>query len=108
MPQDEPIPGSVLHWLARASGHLALAQSPKPAGAYWEDLAFHTQQAAELAIKAVYQHHDLVFRFTHNLESLMTELSQSGVAIPSQVYAAVKLTRYATRARYPGAASHVR
>ena len=67
MPQDKSIPGSPLDWLARAKGSLALAKQPKPEDAFWEDLCFQAQQAAEKAIKVVYQYKDLNFRFTHNL-----------------------------------------
>jgi hypothetical protein len=50
MPQDRPVPGSVEDWLARAEGDLALARAPLPEGAFYEDLCFHTQQAAEKAL----------------------------------------------------------
>lgn len=66
MPQDDITPGTPPHWLARADGHLAMARHPKPAGAFWEDLAFHAQQAAELAMKAVYQRHGLMFRLSED------------------------------------------
>jgi len=55
MPPDESIPGSAQDWLARARGSLALAKQPKPEGAFWEDQCFLAQQAAEKALKAVYQ-----------------------------------------------------
>lgn len=43
---------SAHRWLARAKGDLALASAPLPPGAFYEDLCFHAQQAAEKAIKA--------------------------------------------------------
>jgi HEPN domain-containing protein len=52
MPQDRRMPGSAEDWLARAEGDLALARAPLPQGAFYEDLCFHAQQAAEKAIKA--------------------------------------------------------
>ncbi|MBC8234752.1 HEPN domain-containing protein [bacterium] len=63
LPQDKSIPGSPLDWLARAKGNLALAKQPKPKEAFWEDLCFQAQQAAEKAIKAVYQYKGLNFRY---------------------------------------------
>ena len=102
MPPDDPISGSAEHWLARAEGHLALARQPKPLGAYWEDLAFHAQQAAEFALKAVYQHRGIAFRFTHSVEELGSGLEAAGELIPDEVRDAVILTRYAVHARYPG------
>ena len=50
MPPPNPVPGTAREWLDRARGKLALAQQPLPPGAYYEDLCFLTQQAAELAI----------------------------------------------------------
>jgi HEPN domain-containing protein len=102
MPPDKSIPGSVQDWLVRATGHLALAQQPKPAGAFWEDQCFLAQQAAEKAIKAVYQHQELPFRYTHDLEELGKGLEDHGVPIPPVVKEAVILTRYAFETRYPG------
>ena len=55
MPQGKRVPGSAADWLARAKGDLALAEIPLPKGAFYEDLCFHAQQAAEKALKAVYQ-----------------------------------------------------
>lgn len=57
MPHDRPAPGSAEDWLARAKGDLAIAEAPLPEGAFYEDLCFHAQQAAEKALKAVYQCH---------------------------------------------------
>ena len=65
MPQDRPIPGSAQDWLVRAKGDLALARTPLPEGAFYEDLCFHAQQAAEKALKAVYRHRGWSFRYTH-------------------------------------------
>ena len=51
-----------------------LAQVPLPAGGMWEDLCFWAQQAAELAIKAVYQQHGWLFPFIHDLARLLNGL----------------------------------
>ncbi len=102
MPPDKAIPGSPRDWLARAKGSLALAKQSKAEEAFWEDHCFLTQQAAEKAIKAVYQHKGLLFRYTHDLEELGKGLEDSGVPIPSAVKEATILTRYAFETRYPG------
>ncbi|MFH0981234.1 MAG: HEPN domain-containing protein [Planctomycetota bacterium] len=102
MSPGEPSPGSAQHWLARSAGHLAIARQPKPPEGYWEDLAFHAHQAAELALKAVYQHHGLLFRFTHNLGELATGLEKSGIPLSPAVKEAAILTRFAVQTRYPG------
>lgn len=85
MPQDKSIPGGPLDWLARAKGNLALAKQTKPEDSFWEDLCFQAQQAAEKAIKAVYQYKELYFRYTHDLEELGKGLEDSGVPVPSAI-----------------------
>lgn len=54
MPEDRPVPGTAQDWMARAKSDLALARVPLPQGAFYEDLCYHAQQAAEKALKAVY------------------------------------------------------
>lgn len=102
MPQDRPIPGTPGDWLARARSDLAFARLPLPEGAFYEDLCFHAQQAAEKALKAVYQNHGWTFRYTHDLEELIAGLKRRGLAIPSEVDDAIVLTSFAWEARYPG------
>jgi HEPN domain-containing protein len=81
---------------------LALARAPLPAGALYEDLCFHAQQAAEKAFKAVYQHHRWEFRYTHDLEELTTGLKRQGLSVPADVEEAHLLTSFAWATRYPG------
>jgi HEPN domain-containing protein len=102
MPQDRQAPGSARDWFARAKGDLALARAPLPEGAFYDDLCFHAQQAAEKALKAVYRHHDWTFRYTHDLEELVTGLRDHGLEIPTAVAEAIILTSFAWEARYPG------
>jgi len=102
MQQDRSIPGSPQDWLARAKSDLALARAPLPEGALYEDLCFHCQQAAEKAIKAVYQHKGWPFRYTHDLVELIAELKNRGLTISPQIEQAVLLTTYAWENRYPG------
>jgi HEPN domain-containing protein len=101
MPLDKEIPGSPREWLLRAKSDLAFARAPLPEGAFYEDLCFHIQQAAEKAIKAVYQYNGWKFRYTHNLEELLTGLKRHGLEIPPEVDDADVLTDYAWGARYP-------
>ena len=77
MPQDSSIPGSPQEWLARAKGNLTLAKQSKVEGAFREDLCFLAQQAAEKALKAVYQSRALSFRYIHDLEELGKGLAES-------------------------------
>ncbi len=88
--------------MARAKAKLVMAQQPLPAGGMWEDLCYMAQQAAEVAIKAVYQQNGWPFPFIHDLAQLLNGLQQQGLTIPADVQEAPKLTVYATLARYPG------
>ena len=95
MPLDRPAPGTPQDWLARARGDLVLARQPLPQGAFYEDLCFHAQQAAEKALKAVYLHYGWSFRYTHDLEELVTNLRRKGLAVPAVVDEATILTSFA-------------
>lgn len=59
------------------------------------------QQAAERALKAVYQHHGKRFRYTHDLEDLISGLRNGGVPVPAEIDDAALLTTFASEARYP-------
>jgi len=102
MPPNRPVPGSPHDWLARAKSDLILARQPLPEGAFYEDLCFHAQQAAEKAIKAVYQHHGWLFKYTHDLEELLTGLKQKGLVVPQKIDDSIILTSFAWESRYPG------
>jgi HEPN domain-containing protein len=95
-------PGSALDWLTRAQGDLAIASAALPPGAFLEDLCFHAQQAAEKSLKAVFVHHGIAFRYTHDLDELTTGLKQSGIEVPATIDDATVLTAFAWEARYPG------
>lgn len=107
MPPERATPGSPADWMARAHSDLALARAPLPEGAFYEDLCFHAQQAAEKAIKAVYRAHSLAFRYTHDLQDLLDGLKQKPVSVPREVEAASDLTGFAWETRYPGLAEPV-
>jgi HEPN domain-containing protein len=102
MPQDRHAPGTPQDWLVRARSDLALARLPLPQDALYEDLCFHAQQAAEKALKAVYQCHGWTFRYTHDLKELVTDLESKGLTVPPEVDDAIVLTSFAWESRYPG------
>ena len=90
-------------WLARArldlrAAEVDLAADPPLA----EDAAFHCQQAAEKALKAFLAWHDRPFRKTHNLEELGEQCLALDDRLRAEVDAAVPLTEFAWRFRYPG------
>ena len=102
MPPRSKAPGTPPEWLMRAKSNLAVARGEKTEEIFWEDLCFNAQQAAEKALKAIFQHKGLLFRYVHDLEELITTLERSGVSIPSLVKEAEILTQYALETRYPG------
>lgn len=101
MPQHRRPPGSAADWLARARSDLAIAKAALPEEVFFEDLCFHAQQAAEKALKAVYQHNGWAFLYTHDLEALLSGLMRRGLSIPEEIVDADTLSRFAWQARYP-------
>jgi HEPN domain-containing protein len=69
---------------------------------YLEELCFGAQQAAEKAIKGVFVHLGEAFPYTHDLEKLLSLLSQKGVRVPEAIWRAQGLTPFAFELRYPG------
>ncbi|NOX53316.1 MAG: HEPN domain-containing protein [Planctomycetes bacterium] len=81
-----------------------MARQPLPPEGFLEDACFLLQQAAELAIKAVYQQCGWSFRYVHDLGELLDGLESRGMAITPELRRAERLTSYAVEARYPGLA----
>jgi len=102
MPSEAGSTATAQEWLRRAKGNLARAKQAKPVEAFWEDLCFDAQQAAEKAIKAVLVFHYINFPKTHDIGELLTLANQSGHQIPEVMWKADDLTEYAVETRYPG------
>ncbi len=98
MPPDE-----TQAWLRRARDDLRMAEvilasnDPISHGA-----AFHAQQAAEKALKALLVAHGRKPPRTHNLGHLLTLAEEVGVSLDHHLDAAASLTDHAVEARYPG------
>lgn len=107
MPPEGRATGTAAEWPRRAKGNLALAKQPKPREAFWEDLCFEAQQAAEKAVKAVLRFHGIDFPKTHDLRQLFTLVDSKGHSIPPDIWEAVDLTDFAVETRYPGPAEPV-
>lgn len=100
MPLEERLRRFAEEWLRRAKGDLALAEQSKPPEAFWEDLCFHAQQAAEKATKAVLTLRGIDFPKSHDIAELLALLSHTDV--PDDLWKAESLTDYAIVTRYPG------
>ena len=94
-PHDDP-----REWLNRARSNLARARQRIP-GTYLEDACFDAQQAAEKAVKGLLLARHVQPPFIHDLAALLSLVEEAGVEVPSAVFEAASLTRYAVVARYP-------
>lgn len=104
MPDDAARLEDVRAWLAKAALDLRAAdlELRTPELALWGDVTFHAQQAAEKALKAFLALHDQPFRKTHSIEELGRLCTPIAPELSSVVDAAVPLTAYAWKFRYPG------
>ncbi len=67
-----------------------------------EGSLFHSQQAAEKALKAFLTWHDVPFRRTHDLEVIGRQCLKIDASLAEPVARAEPLTPYAWLFRYPG------
>ncbi len=88
-------------WLDKAQEDLQSASSLIQSGLLASAL-FHCQQAAEKSFKAFLTWHRVVFRKTHDLEEVGSACVALDASMSPVVRAAVPLTAYAWRFRYPG------
>lgn len=101
MPPEERLRQAAVEWIRRARGNLARAKQPKPEEAFWEDLCFDAQQAAEKAVKAVLVLRGIDFPRAHDIAELFALFGEGEV--PDDLWQADSLTEYAIVTRYPGA-----
>jgi HEPN domain-containing protein len=93
----------ILAWLQRARSALQLGRAAlNTQGVMPEDAAFHAQQCAEKALKALLLHREISFPKTHAIEVLLDLLKKHGVNVPKGVDEAFELSEYAVQTRYPG------
>ena len=91
-------------WLAKATQDLRrveilLAANPPDV----EGALFHSQQAAEKALKAFLTWHDLPFRRVHELDVIGGQCVDVDTTLADLVNRVDALAKYAWRFRYPGA-----
>ncbi len=102
-PLKQGRPGSPKDWLAHAESDLNLARiAGERSDVLPEQACFHTQQAAEKALKAVLLFKRVEFPLIHDIEELLELAQQNGLAPPQEVKNASALTPYAVAARYLG------
>ena len=92
----------VREWLGRALADLrgaevALAGAPL----ITEHVCFHSQQAVEKALKAFLVHHGVDFPWTHQIGLLLDICREQDRLFEQLAEAAVPMTEYAVRWRYP-------
>jgi HEPN domain-containing protein len=100
MPPERFAPDEPREWLRQARVDLRVARLA-PDDMEREPFAFHAQQAAEKALKAVLLTRGIRFPFVHDLERLLELLERDGVYPPGPVHDAGRLTGYAVLTRYP-------
>jgi HEPN domain-containing protein len=90
-------------WMLFAEGDLELAMVGKISKKIrYETLCFHSQQAAEKAIKAILVFKKCKFPKTHNIKHLLDLVDKTGIDVPVKIKKSDQLTDYATESRYPG------
>ena len=102
-PSDAAAPGSANDWLRHAESDLHFARLGRADAVVMRNQpAFHAQQAAEKAIKAVLLHHQVRFPKTHDLEVLIELIALARIPWPFTTPEVEALTPYAVELRYPG------
>lgn len=103
MPPDPAKIAEVRGWLQKALDDLQAAETLLRADpSQTSATVFHCQQAAEKTLKAFLAWHGTPFRKTHSLEELGEQCLKIDSTLKAVVDAAVPLTEYAWRFRYPG------
>jgi HEPN domain-containing protein len=98
-----PSAGTANDWLRHAKSDLALARAVESHPEVLPNqTAFHAQQAAEKAIKAVMTHEGIAFPLTHDLTELVKRWTNSGRIWPPALVNVKTLNPYAVESRYPG------
>jgi HEPN domain-containing protein len=95
--------GDPAEWLLHAESDLSYAKLGLTEPAILRNqVAFHAEQAAEKALKAVLVYAAVEFPKTHDLQALLLLIRNSGISVQSEIEQASALTQFAVEARYPG------
>jgi HEPN domain-containing protein len=102
-PPEPEVRALAAGWLAKARIDLLVCDSLLAQGAdLWEAVAFHCQQAAEKALKAMLVWHQVEFPKTHDIQRLLDLLADVDSDVVGLVAAAAELTPFGVEYRYPG------
>jgi HEPN domain-containing protein len=103
MPLDPERVAEARGWLAKAEEDLRAADFERTAQPpLSSDIVFHSQQAAEKAMKGFLAWHDRPFRKTHNLVEVGEACAAADSTLEQLLRRAAPLTEYAWKFRYPG------
>jgi HEPN domain-containing protein len=103
MEHDPELVAETRAWLAKAANDLRAAEALQAVSPpLLDESAFHCQQAAEKALKALLTWNSRTFRKTHNLEEIGEECLALDPKLRDAIDQSVPLTEYAWRFRYPG------
>jgi len=103
MPHDPKLVAATGAWLYAALRDLDAARFELTARPpFTADIVFHAQQAAQKAMKVFLAWTSTLFRKTHHLEELGEKCLCRDETLRSAIDAAVPLSQYAWRFRYPG------
>ena len=106
--QADVVQNLVAEWLQWANADLQVAKLTDDERIAPQIAAFHPQQAAEKALKALLVQEQIDFPHTHSIGVLLALLEQAGISRVQDLIDATGLTRYAVSTRYPGEDEPVR
>ncbi len=98
---DDP---EVLAWLEKARRDLAMAEraiSEAEDEHFFDQACFHSQQAAEKALKALLVHAELPVPHTHDLVVLVHSVAVKNKSLHEHLEAAAELSKFSVAPRYP-------
>lgn len=103
MQPDEVTRQIVNGWLAKATEDLDVARHLLATQSrFFATIAFHSQQAAEKALKAYLVRHQKEFPKTHDIGRLLDLASGTDAPLAQALHGSTGLVPYAVEARYPG------